>query len=140
MIIIQNDGQRVLNTNYWISEHAEAGLFFLTWNACAGRLLVPDVQERALREMRGASMVIVSSGPWSEHGGRPALELLFEDGSDAPFCLHLVAEQTDRMLPDTNQGGGFVITAWTRRGEKGRWPGKFRRVAAIPCLSELGDH
>lgn len=140
MIIVENAGQRLVRTNYWTSEHAARGLFYLTWNAGAGRLLVPDAQKSMLREMRSAEMVIVSSGPWIEHGDRPALELLFEDESDSPFCLHLVAEQTDRMLPDTDQGGGFVITAWTRGGEKGRWPWRYRKVDAIPCLDSWTEH
>lgn len=140
MIAIINDGQSIRETNYWYTDQAKAGYFFLSWNAGAGRLLVPDSQLAALREMESAGMVIVSAGKWSAEGGRDALELLFEDGSDHPFCLHLVSEQTDRMLPDTDQGGGFVITAWTRSGERGRWPGKFRRVSVVPCLEEWVDH
>lgn len=140
MITVENAGQRIVRTNYWTSEQAIAGYFYLTWNAGAGRILIPDAQKSALREMRSAEMVIVSSGPWIEHSGRMALELLFEDSSDIPFCLHMVAEQTDRMLPDTDQGGGFVITAWTRGGEKGRWPGRFRKVESIPCLDSWTEH
>ena len=67
------------------------------------------------------------------------MELLFEDGSDSPFCLHLVAEQTDRLLPENNQGGGFYVTVWTRGGEKLRLPGKYRQVAAIPCLAPWSE-
>ena len=79
----------------------------------------------------------MSAGLW---GGRAAVELLWEDGSEAPFCLHLVAEQTDRWLPDADQGGGFVVTAWSEDGEQGRWPGFFRRVAEIPCLAPWVAH
>lgn len=90
--------------------------------------------------MKSAMEVIVSRGPWPEHGNREALELLFEDDSDAPFCLHLVAEQTDRLLPDTDQGGGFIIAAWTRGGLKQRWPGRYRRVDQLPCLQPWSSH
>lgn len=134
MVFIRNEGQRILDTDYWDSEHARAGYFFLSWNAGAARLLVPDVQKPMLREMRSAKEVIVSRGPWREQDGRNAIELLWEDDSDEPFCLHLVAEQCDRMLPETNQGGGFVVAAWTRAGQKQRWPGKYREVDQIPCL------
>lgn len=134
MLKIENAGQRIVETNYWDSEHARAGYCYLSWNAGAGRLLVPDALKSVIREMRTARYVIVSRGPWCEQGGRDALELLFEDGSDSPYCLHLVAEQTDRLLPEDNQGGGFVVTVWTRGGEKLRLPGKYRTVAAIPCL------
>ena len=134
MITIQNAGQRLVATNYWDSEPAREGFFFLSWNAGAARLLVPDSQKQVVREMKTARYVIISRGPWVENGRRDALELLFEDESEAPFCLHLVAEQADRMLPEEDQGGGFVVTVWTRGGEKLRLPGKYRQVDAIPCL------
>jgi hypothetical protein len=140
MLIITNHGQALADTNYWDSEHARAGLLYLSWNAGAGRLLIPDAAKSYLREMCSAREVIVSRGPWTDHGGRDALELLWEDNSNNPYCIHLVTEQTDRMLPDTDQGGGFVITAWTRGGLKGRWPGRYRVVPRLPDLSQWTNH
>lgn len=135
VLTIRNDGQRIVETNYWESAHAKAGYCYLTWNAGSGRLLVPDsLASSMLREVRAAREVIVSRGPWGEQGGREALELLFEDGSDSPYCIHLVAEQCDRMLPDTDQGGGFVVAIWTRSGRRTQMPGKYRAVENIPCL------
>lgn len=140
MLEIRNQGQAIASTNYWDSEHAQRGYFYLSWNAGAGRLLVPDRQKAALREMKGAREVIISRGPWTDHGGREALELLWEDGSDSPFSIHFVAEQCDRLIPDYQQGGGFVVTAWTHGGQKGRWPGRYRVVAEIPCLAPWQAH
>jgi hypothetical protein len=137
MIQIENAAQRIIKTDYWDSEYARAGYFYLSWNARAGRLLVPDAQKPALTEMRSARLVIVSSGPIADPragGTRPALELLFEDDSDSPYAIHIVEEQTDRKLPETNQGGGFLIAAWTRGGLKHSWPGKYREVDELPCL------
>jgi len=57
--------------------------------------------------MRGAQYVIISKG---EFEGRAALELFFEDGSDAPFVVHMLLEQSDRLLPEAEQGGDFVVT------------------------------
>lgn len=81
-IQISNKGQAVASTNYFDNAHAVSGLFYLTWNAGAGRLLVPDNQKRTLTDMRSAKFVIVSSGPCVEQGRMAALELLFEDHSD----------------------------------------------------------
>lgn len=134
MIKIVNDGQAIRETNYWGSEHAQVGLCFLSWNAGAARVLLPDVMLGALEEMRTAQCVIVSRGPWKAQGGRESFELLFEDGSDSPYCLHLVVEQTDRSLPADNQGGGFAVTVWTQGGEQLRLSGKYRVVDSIPCL------
>lgn len=135
MLRFDNDEQRLVATNYWESEQAQSGYCFLSWNAGAARLLVPDSLRASINEMRTASYVIVSRGPWQVHGGREALELLFEDGTDSPYCLTLVTEQTDRLLPEDNQGGGFVVTVWTKSGgEVLRLPGKYRTVSEIPCL------
>jgi hypothetical protein len=134
MLTIQNRGQAIAHTNYWDSDHARRGYLYLTWNAGAARLLIPDVAKPLLHDMKNAQEVIVSRGPWTAHDHRDALELLWEDHTDTPFAIHLVAEQTDRLLPETDQGSGFVVTAWTRGGCKARWPGRYRVVDAIPCL------
>ena len=134
MLKIINKGQAITSTNYWDSEHARRGLVFLSWNAGAARILLPDSNKTMLREMRTAKYVIISRGPWMDKGVDDALEIMFEDGTHSPFSFHLVAEMTDRMLPEDNQGGGFTVTVWTRGGEKLRLPGKYRVVSAIPCL------
>ena len=131
MITIVNQGQILKSTNYWDSELARNGYFFLSWNAGAGRLLIPDAHKASIREMKTGREVIISRGKLD---GRDALELMFEDGSDSPYCIHLVAEQCDRLIPDTDQGGGFVVALWTRGGMKLRIPGRYRVVEALPCL------
>lgn len=135
-ICTENKGQAIVKTNYWDSELAIKGLLYLTWNAGAARLLLPDSQKLALREMRGAKYVIISRGPSVEHGGGDALELLFEDNSDAPFSIHLSVEQSDRTISVEESGKEFFVTVWTRGGEKLRLPGKYRQVDSIPCLQE----
>lgn len=99
MIQIKNRGMALEWSDYWDSGLARAGHCFLSWNANAARLLVPDAQKGLLREMRGAREVLISRGPWPDQGGRDGIELLWEDGSEEPFCLHLVAEQCDRLIP-----------------------------------------
>lgn len=137
---IRNRGQTLVSTTYWDTEHARNGSFYLTWNAGAARLLVPEARAPMLREVARAREVILSRGPWVERGGRDALELLWEDDSDSPFALCLVAEQCDRLLPDAEQGGGFPVVAWARDGEKGRWPGRYRVVARVPWLRPWSAH
>lgn len=79
MLTIRNQGQAIAETNYWDSEHAQAGALYLSWNAGAARLLVPDSEKSLIRELKGAREVIVSRGPWTQYGGRDALELLWEE-------------------------------------------------------------
>ena len=131
VFFFQNQGQKLESTNYWDSEHAKNGYFYLSWNAGAARLLVPDIHKPAIRDMKSAKYVIVSKGKWQ---GRDALELLFEDFSDSPYAIHLVTEQTDRLIPEGGQGSGLVVTIWTKGGLKGRLKGKYRIVDNLPCL------
>ncbi|EOV9687702.1 hypothetical protein ACN5L4_003688 [Cronobacter turicensis] len=137
MISVVNEGQAIKHTDYWQSEQARAGYLFLSWNAGAARLLVPDAAKPLMKEMRGAQYVIISKG---ELDGRAALELLFEDGSDAPFVVHMLLDQSDRLLPEAEQGGNFVVTVWTRGGSHLRYPGKYRVVGTLPDLSPWQAH
>jgi hypothetical protein len=140
MIQIENKGQVIVSTNYWDSEYARNGYVFLSWNAGAARLLLPDSRREFLREMKPARYVIVSHGPCIEAGGKPAYELLFEDESDAPFSVQIGEEQTDRRIPESEQGGGFAVTVWVRGKERLRFSGRYRAVNEIPCLERWVSH
>ncbi|WP_246538678.1 hypothetical protein [Nissabacter archeti] len=69
MITFQNDGQLIAWTNYWQSELAIKGFFFLSWNAGAARLLIPDVHQGLLRETTGTEFVIITRGKLQGTGG-----------------------------------------------------------------------
>lgn len=138
MFEISNKGQAIASTNYWESEHAANGYFFVSWNAGAARLLVPDSQKAMLRDMRGAREVIISRGPW-KNDGRDMLELLFEDDSDEPLVLHIDQQQADRAVPESEQGG-MVCAVWTRSGMKLRLPARYRTVAIIPHMQPWSEH
>ena len=136
---IENHGPLLIASNFWGTEMERAGKFYLSINAGAFRLLVPRGQEPAVTEMATAQEVVVSRGPWPAEGRDEGIELLFEDGSDAPFCLHLSIESLDRLPLAEDAGREWVFTAWTapRRGrphkalERPCW---YRLVPKIPWL------
>ena len=128
------------STNYFDSRRATCGAFFLSWNAGAGRLLVPDNREPTVREMGTAEHVILNSGPWNAMGGFDALELLFEDNSDAPFAITMGANQSDHALPDSDQRSKLYIAVWTRGGMRLRLPARYRKVLEIPCFAGWRKH
>ncbi|WHF85236.1 hypothetical protein QDX08_24305 (plasmid) [Escherichia coli] len=129
MFFIENEGQAVAGTDYWQSVQAQAGYVYLSWNCRRSQaLLCPGCGKTFTQEMRGAGYT--SSSVRGALHGRDALELVFEDGSDAPFVIHMLSEQCDRLLPENNQGVGFVVTVWTRGGNQLRYPGK------VPCWPE----
>ena len=135
-ITVGNRGEDISleSTNYWDSEMAHRGNLFLSWNAGAGRLLVPDCLTSAIPEMLTGSAAVISRGPWPAGQKADAIEIMFEDDSDSPFCMHLSVEQCSQMLPESDIGSEFPFTIWTRNGKVGEVPGKYRRVATLPCL------
>ena len=135
-IHIGSVGQDIAGTNYWESELAAAGIFYLSWCAGAARLLVPDNQTYTLDEMRSAKSVVISRGPWTAQDGQDCLELLFEDHSIAPFAIQMSALQCSRMSPDVVQKGTFPVIVWSRHRKALQLPGNYRVVKSVPCLEE----
>lgn len=130
IIKISNDGPLIKSTNYWNTPYFREGFAFLTCNAGTARILLPDLLKSSLREMKTADYVIMSRGLAS---GVDAIEIMFEDHSDAPYCLVLGVMQTHQVCSDTNIEN-FPVTVWTRGGIKLRLPGKYRNVGMLPCL------
>lgn len=139
MITIQNKVQKILKTNYWYSDMANMGLMFLSWNAGGARLLMPELMKHLIPEMETGNFVIVSRGPWVTKGGRDSIEVLFEDGSESPFAIHLSSEQCDRMLPQTENSKQFNLSVWTSEGLMLDFPAGYRVVEHTPCLQTWND-
>ena len=111
MITITNNGQAVAGTNYWQTEHANVGMLYLSGNAGALRLLVPEAAEGMLAEMRTGKRVTIE--PSVHLPGGQCVDLVFEDGTDAPFSVAVDRKQMDRAL---QRGAGLPFTVWTERG------------------------
>lgn len=138
-IEVQSHGPLVLSSTYWGSEWERRQLLFLSPNAGAFRLLLPRGLEQAVDEMRTGQEIVISRGPWTDQGGRDALELLFDDGTDSPFSLHLDARQCVPLPAAGDAGKEWVFSVWTapRRGKPHlaiQRPCWYRLVPAIPCL------
>lgn len=142
-LLIRNDGELIVGTNFWSTDLAARGFCYLSWNAGAARLLLPAAQAPLLEEMQTGKDVVLSCGPWPEQK-RDGIEILFDDGSENPFALHLDQRQSDRT-PDTIPLAPFHFTVWLPP-EAGQLPtlafcypyAKLRRVDALPCLKAWG--
>jgi hypothetical protein len=138
LIQIHNHGPLILATNYWQTELAAAGKFYASVNAGAIRLLVPVAQRAAIEDMRAARYVVLSRGPWPAMGLIEAVELLFEDGTEEPYALHLSPESFDLLPAEPPAGQEWLLTVWDDK--KGRphkaieRPCHWRRVPRIPWL------
>jgi hypothetical protein len=133
MFNLENNGPEIVSTNYWLTEHAQRGYVFLSINAGAYRLLVPNKLVSHLPDMLSAKEVIVSRGPLPEYGKHDALEILFEDHSEWPFVMHMGTEQIDRMPADCDRKRSFDFLIWTPEGKMKEMPGRYRKVNRLPC-------
>lgn len=137
-IAISNHGPLILSTNYWQSPLNQSGLFYCSVNAGAIRLLVPGGRTHHINDMRGAKHCILSRGPWPAMSKPDAIELIFDDNSDSPWCLYLTPEAFDMLPAEPPAGQEWVISVWTSKDGK---PHKalervchWRRVERIPWL------
>lgn len=129
MITIGNDGPLLASTNYFEHELARQGQFYLSWNASALRILVPDNQVSQISEMRTGRECIISRG---KYNGVDCLELMFDDDSDQPYVLFIGMDCVDREVKEQNLP--ITVTAWTSQGAEAKWVGRYRKVKRLPCL------
>lgn len=141
---VHNHGPLILETDYWSGPLNQRGLFFASVNAGAIRLLVPSAHTAAVADMRTAKHVVLSRGPWpqarkpGERYWPEGIELLFDDGSDSPFALHLTPESFDLLPAAPEPGREWVLSVWTTKDGR---PHKalerichWRQVEKLPCL------
>jgi len=132
---IEDDGSEIVKSNYWGSEFAQKGYFFCSFNAGTARLLIPDSRVDELPEMATSKLIVLTRGTWNRK--KDALEILFDDGSDEPYSMHLSKDQLDRLIPVSDNGRDLTFSAWSRGPVKLlERPAKFRIVKNLPCLEK----
>lgn len=140
-IMLANRGPALVETNYFEHELADKGLFFLSANAGAVRLLMPHLQLKALPDMKAAKSVVLTTGRMQ--GAEPVmLEIMFDDETDSPFALYLsVPQQVDLLPAPTEQDFPFIVY-----GPEGpavtelyRTRAHFRRGRHLPDLRPWSD-
>lgn len=139
MLEIHNHGPLILATNYWQSEAAAAGKLYCSVNAGAIRLLLPPGFRPALNAMRAAREVVLSRGPWPAAGAQEGVEIMFDDGSDSPWCAHLTADSFDMLPAEPPTGREWIISVWIEKKGKPHKslerPCHWRRVPKIPWMT-----
>ncbi len=133
---------RLVSTGFWNTSFAKQGGMFLASNGPAFQLLLTNAQIPAVAEaMRTATEVIVTRGPWDLAGGADGMEVMFEDGSDSPFSIHLAEDQCLWMPPRSKSGSADLRCTVSGPGcvEIGTFRAKFRWAREIPCLKPWGE-
>lgn len=138
-LLITNEHDLITHTNYWQTRWNQAGKFFLSINAGAFRLLVPNQHLGVLRDMRQARLCVISSGPIRGEALRPmGLEILFDDDTQAPFMLLIEQRCCDRMPPASEHGRRAELTVWAHLvGSRGRL--ELRRPCVYRVSHSLPD-
>lgn len=136
---VRLEGQDLVESDYWDSVLAARGVLYLVGHADGAALLVPRSLEYALPEMRTGREVILTRGPWPEQEQSDAVELLWEDGSDAPFAVHVSAAQCSGLAALGRDGSTLACRVYTlgpdgRPQLAGTWRARFRTAESLPCL------
>lgn len=109
MISISNNGQAIAQTNYWSTAQALSGYCFLSRNAAALRLLIPQAQSAWLQDILAAKKVTIERSLEIPGG----FDVVFEDGTDMPFFIGMSRGMMDCKLSRTNR---IPFTVWTEDG------------------------
>ncbi len=112
ILCLKNDGQKIASTNFWETVGNHHGLFFLSTNAGALRLMVPDSQRHVVNEFHNVKHVRVTRGLHHEVPSEIGIELVFVDDSRAPYVLQMHASNLDRLFPKSEAGQDLPFTVW----------------------------
>lgn len=137
-----NDGKDLIASNYWEDNLSKKGLFFLSTNAGAFRLLTPEISEDSIAEMKTGKYCIISIAPSYFTVHRYVIELLFEDHTQTPFYLTFKSNQMGPLFPCKEEDGKwFVLSVWTKGCKKVLEMNAYLRfVDKIPCLKPLEEN
>ena len=96
-------------TTYWDTDEAQAGYCYLSQNAAALRLLVPEARSDWLSEVMTGKKVTIEASLTIPG----CFDIVFEDGTDAPFFIALGQDSMDCKLWKTKS---VPFTVWTKSG------------------------
>jgi hypothetical protein len=133
LLCIENDGGKILATNYWQSEYARRGFVLLSYNAHEFRLMVPPALYTDIPEMRkGAKAFVISVLPPEKwRPSKAAAELLIEDGSDAPFAIHISSNLFTTLPGESAVGKLLTASIWREKH------GKPKRLLQRPAVYQI---
>ena len=112
LIVVSYEGQQLIATNYWTTELAAKGFFYLSANAGAFGLLVPKAQESTIAEMKTAQFCAITKGFSQQRGGN-MFEMLFDDNTKTPFQLLLCEEQLNHEWIQGDVGKEYRLDIYT---------------------------
>ena len=127
LLTIVNDGQSIELTNYFETDHARKGLVLCSVNAGTIRVLIPQAIDSVLPDLLMGRECVLSRGPWPAMGLADAVEIMWDDGSDNPFALHLNKGAFDVLPAEPPPDREWTCSVWIKED------GAIQMVQAMPC-------
>ena len=129
LLVFENDGGDIVNTNYFDSPMGKAGMYYMSGSAGVVRLLVPDTEVRCISEMKSGKLCVITNGVYQ---GQSSIEVMFDDRSRSPFAMFIEAGQCDFRV--CNDRARMTLAVWTRSGKVAEWPAYQRVGRQLPNL------
>jgi hypothetical protein len=142
-IVTTNEGPLIVDSTYWGSDYDRADKLFASVNAGTIRILFPQALHQLAKECQGAEYVILSRGPRRDKDLADAVEIMWEDHSDAPFALHLSPTSFDQLPAEPPAGQQWRLAVWELVEGQPHLACEhachWRRVPHLPWLKPLGE-
>jgi len=134
-MMVRNDDEKVIETNFWGSPAELQGFYYVTSNAGAFRLLVPDIQNCEIPNILSGKHAVITYG-FHRQTSKFMYEVMFDDDSDNPFALWISPGQFDRCfsIADAASKDRQLIVYRNGCAEIARMPVYFREAPVLPCL------
>ncbi len=118
-IIIKNDGKEIISTNYFDSKLNKRGKYYISLNAGAFRLLIPDVYvDEIKRELKLAKRIVITRKALQIDAEVQGFEILLDDKSEDPYIFQFSENSFDRIPEKNDENKTFFFSAWIREDNK----------------------
>ena len=111
------DEDRLAESNYYRCALNEKGLYRLIYNRRVFHLLVPEERYIDIKEFKTEKEVVLRQGIMIiDSSSKQTVEILFDDHSSNPFCIHLSVEQFQLLLTKEFDRKKFPLRIYIKSG------------------------
>ena len=110
------DGNEIIESSYYDSILETKGLFYLQYNRKCFFLFVPTKYISEVEEMKTGSYAVFTTG-FDRITRKDSIEIMFEDYSDKPFCLHLAIDLFQFRIDESFDNLKFMMKIHTPIGK-----------------------
>lgn len=132
VITVKNRGSAIEETNFFETEHARNGCFYISFNAGTARVLMPKKILEKADISDDVTEVIITYGYW-DRAEDYGFELLFEDNTVHPFCMYTQINMVNRLLKN-KVVHTLPLHIYSEDGLERIFKARYRRRNTIPYM------